>query len=207
MPSKLEIDAAIDELEWKKKYIGVILHENRIYTLLQPHAPTDGKTKDDQLRYLQMPNFLADDVFPFENLLSHLFEIKVGEFLRQKYNYNNVLTRYNPIYLGGKEIDIFAEKGYRERSLTICECKLRLYDSPISLPEVEDFGEKVPVIREKEASIRQTRFKFWFVTNADSLGVGVKAYAKRKKIELMKARLPTNWRNMSDWSVSSLVSF
>jgi hypothetical protein len=168
----------------EKKYVGIIIHEGKAYILALPHAHTS--ERDNQIRYLQMPNFL-DEVSSYENTLSHLFEFKVGEFLRQRYNYSKVLIRYKPVYLDGKEIDIYAEKGQIERSLTICECKLRLNNSPISLHEVESFGEKIPIIKEKEAIVHRTRFNFWFITNADFLDADVKVYTKREEIEIKSA--------------------
>jgi hypothetical protein len=94
LPEKLEIDNAIDELEWKKKYVGIIIHEGKAYILALPHAYTS--ERDNQIRYLQMPNFL-DEVSSYENALSRLLEFKVGEFFRQRYNYSKVLIRYKPV--------------------------------------------------------------------------------------------------------------
>ena len=116
------------------------------------------------------------------------------------------MIRYKPVYLDGKEIDVCAEKGQTERTLKICECKRRLNNSPISLHEVESFGKKIPIIKEKEAIVHRTRFNFWFITNGDFLDADVKVYTKREEIEIKKAHLPVNWRNIPDWSVSLLSS-
>jgi hypothetical protein len=75
-----------------------------------------------------------------ENYLSRIFEDSLAQFLQNKYGYFTQV-RVKPIYLDGKEIDVFANKPM-PRAFTVCECKFRLRNNPIILDELKSFNNK-----------------------------------------------------------------
>ncbi len=138
--------------------------------------------------------------FSEENFLSRRFEEQVASYLVRKFNYGYAVSM-KPYYLDGKEIDVLAEKGVMPKTITVCECKLRLNDSPITMQEVNDFAEKIVKIKQNETKRGEVTFYSWFVTNTDKLEEGVREFTKKEGIELKRAKLSNNWKHRSDWSV------
>jgi hypothetical protein len=151
-----------------------------------------------------MPNYLKGDAYSFENLLSRIFEDAVSNYLIEKYQYQ-AKPRVRLKYLESGEVDVFAEKGITPRVITICECKLRFNETPISLEEVIDFNRKVSIIKQEEVKRGETRFYFWFVSNIDIFEDRVLEYCKTVGIEIMIAKLDVNWRKKSTWFIQSLI--
>jgi hypothetical protein len=132
-----------------------------------------------------------------------MFNDSVGFYLHQKHGYST-RVRYLPAYLKGKEIDVFAEKNVDPKYITICECKLRLSGSPISMDEIEYFEEKISVIRAEERRRGNVKFHFWFVTNIEDVEKDALEHAYDVGIKLKRAILPYNWEQRSEWSVIEL---
>jgi hypothetical protein len=194
----------IDGLEWKKKITGIIIHKDKAYTII-PVGRAKEILEEPKDSYWSMPNYLEQDVFSYENYLSRTFEDSTADYLREKYGYGTK-TRFKPIYLANREIDVFAEKGLG-RDKTICECKLRINNSPITMDELERFAEKIPIIRENESKRVAPNFHFWLVTNSHTMQEGVVEYAEKMGIEIMEAKLPANWKKRSDWSIVAISKF
>lgn len=144
--------------------------------------------------------------FSEENFLSRRFEEQVAAYLVRRFNYDAAVG-IKPAYLDGKEIDVLAEKGVMPKTITVCECKLRLNESPITIQELNDFAEKIVKIKQNETKRGEVKFFFWFVSNTDRTEDGVKESAKKERIELMKAELSKNWKGRSDWSVVEINTF
>jgi len=147
-----------------------------------------------------------------ENFQSRIFEMEVERFLRREYGYFSTDTRLKPPYLEGKEIDVIARKDVLagKNTVTICECKLRFNDTPITKDEIQKFAEKFQVIREHEAEKAHTEGRGleiygWFVTNTHKLSERVIKLAKDNNVELRIASLPKNWKRRSDWKVLDLL--
>jgi hypothetical protein len=72
------------------------------------------------------------------NLQARMFEDRVADFLRRKFGYAAIETRYKPPYLEGKEIDVFATKPQIRgiTQVTICECKLVMNERSIETTEI-----------------------------------------------------------------------
>ncbi len=142
------------------------------------------------------------------NLLSYKFEKEVEYYLRQEHQYSRTLTRYKPPYLN-REIDVYASKGDRKTVITVCECKLRLNNQPISAEEVEKFAETVERIREYEhrraqSEGKQVMIRLWLVTNTSLVEGSALEVAKRSKIKIMKANLPKGFTSNPNWRLSGL---
>lgn len=194
------IDKEIDSLEWKKKLIGIILYNDEAYFLSKKTEKDE--TEDSSNGSFRMPNFLDEGGYSYENYLSRIFEDAVADYLRQNHQYDAV-ARTKPPYLEGKELDVFAEKGLPLKNITVCECKFRPVnpDSPITISEVQEFGEKAKKVEEHHRKSGVAKFWFWLVTNTDKLEEGVDEYSKKIGIEIKKVHLPKNWKERSDWSV------
>ncbi len=144
--------------------------------------------------------------FSEENFLSRRFEEQVSAYLVRTFNYDAAVG-IKPAYLDGKEIDVLAEKGVMPKTITVCECKLRLNESPIAIQELNDFAEKIVRIKQNETKRGEVKFFFWFVSNTDKSEGGVKEFAKKEGMELKKAELSKNWKGRSDWSVVEINTF
>lgn len=147
-----------------------------------------------------------------EDFQSRFFELEVENFLRRKYGYFNTDTRLKPPYLSGKEIDVIARKDVLsgKNTVTICECKLRFNDTPITENEIQEFAEKLRVIRDYEAEKaykegRGLKMYGWFVTNTQKVPERIIKLAEDNDIEIRIASLPKNWRRRSDWKVLDLL--
>ena len=148
-----------------------------------------------------------------ENLHSRIFELQVERFLREKYGYFSTGTRLKPPYLGGKEIDVIARKDVLgvKNTVTICECKLRFNNTPITKNEIQEFAEKLRSIRKYEAEKaykegRSLKIYGWFVTNTHKLFEGIIKLAEKNGMEIKIASLPKNWKRRSDWKVLDLLT-
>ncbi|MGI0011645.1 MAG: hypothetical protein ACREAE_09625, partial [Nitrosopumilaceae archaeon] len=112
--------------------------------------------------------FVDKEKSDIRNIFAGMFEHSVADYLREEYGYN-VTIRYKPPYLHGKEIDIYAEKSGRYKTITACECKLRLNNNPITFEEIEKFNHKVEKIRDVGSIVGVRTFYFCFVTNAENI--------------------------------------
>jgi hypothetical protein len=143
----------------------------------------------------------------FENLHARYFEICVQEFLRTKYGYSNVITRYKPPYLKGKEIDVYARKGMvgERKIVTICECKLRFEKREIQLEEIADFLKVTLKVRQHELKLiaeegGSTKIEAWLITNS-TVSPSVLETLHKNGIRVMIAKLPADWRKKGDWKI------
>ena len=193
------IDSRIDRLEWKRDRDGMIVFKGRAYWLKK-----DGEYENYHDYYerniLGIPDFLDRGIFSIENYISRIYEDSVGQYLHIQHGYDTRI-RYKPNYLDGKEIDVFGEK-ISPRTFTVCECKLRLNDNPITLEEINYFYEKKEIIIKKERRSQSDKFYFWFITNTDKISEEVNQLAKQYKIDLKIGELPSNWKTRSDWSIN-----
>lgn len=142
------------------------------------------------------------------NLLSYKFEKEVEYHLRQKHQYPRTQTRYKPPYLG-REIDVYASKGERIMIITLCECKLRLDNGPITAHEVEEFVEKARAVHQYEQDKgekegRQVKIHLWFVTNTRFAEKAALEVAKINDVAILQAVLPKNFRTNPNWRLSRL---
>ena len=157
-----------------------------------------------------MPKFLGKGAHSVANIFSNKFEDVTGDYLTESLNksgdYYNINKRIKPPYLNGKEIDVLVESKGREIILMfICECKLRLNNSPINQCEVEEFHEKVKAIKENESRARQNIiFHTWIVTNSNNILDEAKLYASVHGITIKKANPSRNWMKQADWRVTGL---
>lgn len=148
----------------------------------------------------------------YQNLQSQHFEMCLQELLRSKFGFIDVVTRYKPPYLKGKEIDVYAKKGRigEPKTVTICECKLRFSDAEIQPEEVINFIEVAPKVEQHEMELTckeggSVRINLWLVTNAAVSSRAVEDL-HRHGIEIMIAALPSNWRERGDWKIVKITS-
>jgi len=195
------IDPFVEKLEWKKKSIGVVVHDDTAFFIV----PKDVVEPEKETIFFggKMPDFFDRGLFSRENFLSRVFEDSIAHFLATQYNYQ-VQIRLKPSYMNQQEIDVFGEKGVDPKTITVCECKLRIGSTPISLEEIRYFNKKIEKIRENESKRGQISFHFWFATNTTVVEDGVKEFAKVNKIELKLARLSSDWQRRSDFKVEEI---
>lgn len=201
LADKNKLDAAIDKLEWKKDKVGLLIINSRAYWLMRDGEIInyhDKLTKEifGILDYSE-PGFAS-----LENYLSRIFEDSLAQFLQYKYGYFTQV-RVKPIYLDGKEIDVFANKPM-PKAFTVCECNFRLRNNPIILDELKSFNNKSIKIKQVNTIDGNEIFHFWLVTNSNNITSDVIEYAKQNNISIKLAKLHTNWQRRSDWSVTSL---
>ena len=103
-------------------------------------------------------------------------------------------------YLNGREIDVQTYQLQLTESI-ICECKFRLRNSAITFDELELFGTKAKIIKEKN---KNEAFQFWLVTNTQNIESEAIEYAKKNNVRIMIATIPSNWHRRSDWSILNL---
>lgn len=199
-----EIDKYIQKLEWKKKSIGVVIPENEAFFLV-PKDIAEEKEQEGSFLAREVPDFFDKGLYSPENFLSRVFEDSVTGYLISKFGYD-ATARLKPSYLDGKEIDVFAEKGISPKQITVCECKLRFNDGPITLDEVKYFHSKALKIKENESRRGGITFSFWLVTNTGKFGKDVENFAKENGIELQVARLTSDWRKRADFKVEEIRS-
>jgi hypothetical protein len=202
------IDSFIEELEWKKKCIGIMIYDNIPYAKL--YEPPDKEEDDDDNEYLAMPDFLGEGVYSIANILSNKFEDVTADYLNNYLtktgDYFTISKRLKPSYLHGKEVDIIAEQRTRENVFKIiCECKLRLENSPITENELDEFNEKVLAIMEYDSKSQPNNTsEAWLVTNSDNVSDGAKSYALTHNIKIKKVDLSRNWSRRTDWKITRL---
>jgi hypothetical protein len=193
------IDNEIATLLWKKDYIGILIYNNKAYFMSAGKSAK--QSVSDPADFLRMPDFLNEEVYTYENMLSRVFEDAVKDFLIDRFRYQ-AISRYTPPYLR-KELDVYAEKGIREKEITICECKFRIPNSkqPVTIEELNKFKEKKRKIEKIEKAHANGRLNFWLVTNVDNFEKGLKKRAEKAHIEIRQAILPKGWKIESDWKV------
>jgi len=197
-----EIDHLIEEIEWKKKYDGVLIFQDEVYTLIPKKQKKIIENENIESPWT-MPNFLDGGIISYENFLSRIFEDATAEFLRDKHGYGT-RARIKPNYLEGKEIDVFAVKNTEPRHITVCECKLRFNNAPITISEITCLNKKIKIIEEKEGERGQTIFHKWMVSNSTNFEQGVVEYAKNIGIELVITDIGKNWKKRSDWKINKI---
>jgi len=145
-----------------------------------------------------------------DNLLAYKFEQEVENFLRKEHGYVYSWCRYKPPYLG-KELDVYASKGGKHVTITICECKLRLGDQPITEEEIQYFSNKTATVRQYEQQKankegKQVRIYLWFITNADKVEEEAIKLAKKNRIEIKRASIPKRDNLLSNpaWTVTKV---
>jgi len=150
---------------------------------------------------------LTEAIETFENLQARYFEICVQEFLRVKYGYSDVITRYKPPYLKGKEIDVYARKGMigERKFITICECKLRFENREIQQEEIRDFLEVASKVRQHELELTaqdggSAKMEAWLVTNS-TVSPSALETLRKNDIQVLTAKLPSNWYMRGDWKI------
>lgn len=143
----------------------------------------------------------------FENLQARHFEMCVQDYLRLRYGYDDVVTRYAPPYLKGREIDVFARKGRigERRTVTLCECKLRFEKREIQLAEIADFIEIASMVRQHELELTakeggSVKIEAWLITNATTSPNALEIL-NQNRIRIMIAKLPSNWKERGDWKI------
>jgi len=137
---KEKVDEVIDNLEWKRDKIGLLIVNSKAYWLM-----TDGSIINyhDKIakEIFGIPDYLTPGFSSLENYLSRIFEDSLSQFLQSEYSYFTQV-RVKPTYLEGMEIDVFANR--LPKTFTVCECKFRLRNREITLDEVELFYKKIP---------------------------------------------------------------
>jgi hypothetical protein len=193
------IDNEIATLSWKKDYIGIMIYNNK--ACFMSAGKSAKQNAPDPADFLRMPDFLNEEVYTYENMLSRVFEDAVKDFLVDRLRYQ-ATSRYKPPYLR-KELDVYAEKGIREKEITICECKFRLPNSKqaVTIKELNRFERKKRKIERIEKTHAYGKLHFWLVTNADNFEKGLKKRAEKAHIEIRQAILPKGWKIESDWRV------
>lgn len=195
-----EFDKIFEIPEWKEKSIGIIIHDKKSYFLVIKRQDILGENK-----FFNPPNFFDENILSKENALSRLFENAVATHISTKYGYQIRDDKRKPPYLDSRQIDIFAEKGVDPKYITVCECKLRFKNQPLTMSELEYFNQKILKIREHEGKETPITFCFQFISNTDNLEEGVKEFAIKNKIEIKKAHLPHNWEGRVDWTINEMM--
>lgn len=143
----------------------------------------------------------------YRSLQSRHLEICVQEFLRSKYGYADIVTRYKPPYLAGKEIDVYAKKGRtgESKTVTFCECKLRFNDGEISLEELLGFIKVASMVKQYESEqIKKeggnAKIIAWLITNA-AISPAALEILHKESIHVMIAKLPLGWHKRGDWKI------
>jgi hypothetical protein len=199
-----EMDKYVEMLEWKKKSIGVIMVGDKAFFV----TPRAGAVKEEEQTpdTFRTPDFFDSGLFSPENFRSRVFEDSTANYLQSEHDYK-ATARMKLQYLGGLEIDVFAERGSpNKRTITVCECKLRFDDAAIMLDEVEQFKRKIAKIKENESKRGEVKYYFWLVTNTEKSEYGVKELAKQHGIELKRARLSKDWMKRADFKIEEITS-
>lgn len=146
----------------------------------------------------------------YKNLQSRHFETSVQDFLRTKYHYSDIVTRYKPPYLDGKEIDVYAKKGQtgEPKTIMVCECKLKFSDDPVQVEEVTCFVELVTKIQKHETELANkeggsAKLKPYLVTNS-SVSPATKDFLNSQGVQVMITQLPANWHERGDWKIAGV---
>jgi len=204
--NKPELDKLIDSLQWKKEIIGLIVGEQSILLLQSPNQSLNQFSEPDNTGGSILPSFLGNGVYSIENLYSRIFEDATADYLNDLLNHNFIIDkRAKPSYLNGKEIDVIARQVSGIKQVIVCECKFRIVsDKPISLDEIEEFREKIELIRKNETEESAlTKFRFWVVTNTTAEENAVKL-AKAHNVMIMKASITRNWQRNHQWKITTM---
>ena len=198
-----EMRKEVKKLDWKKNIVGIIKgFDNRIYTIPKLVRAKKSK-KQNSLDVFQSPNFFGKKLYSLENITARIFEDSIAEYIRNNEHYSTT-TRYIPSYLG-KEIDIFGERGSKKnKEIILCEAKFRFDEIPITKDELTHFHQKAGIIKKNESKKENISFRFWFVTTTKKIEPDAKKFLQETKIEFMVAKLPTNWKKQSDWTVTKI---
>jgi len=143
------------------------------------------------------------------SMSSRLFEEATERYLREHYQYTTTSSPYKPPYLK-TQIDVYASKGHQKKTVTVCECKLRVNDSPLNVDEVDCFARKVETLRKYETD-RATqegvacKVHAWLVTNATTAEKEAHDLARKKNIKLKHAMLPQKWMKDAYWNIIEIV--
>ena len=167
---------------------------------------------DDFIHKLKRKNLFGDaDADPkYRNLLAKRFEEQVGKYYEDNYGYTHLEIGYKPNFLKGKEIDVYEElKRGNIKCITVCECKLRFNDYPISITEIKKFKEKVSLCskyEQKKSREENYSLRFFptFISNIDRISDDALRLTKIEKIKFLIAKIPHNWPNRSDWRIENL---
>lgn len=145
------------------------------------------------------------------NVQARMFEDRVADYVRRKHGYSDVEVRYRHPTTESP-IDVYALKSKLRgtRSVTICECKLRVKDNPIKVDELEKFRDRATRIRDAEAveavkTSAKLVFEAWFVTNSRKFPPEALQYVRDVKLRV--ARLPTNWMRSDNWEILEMEQF
>jgi hypothetical protein len=146
----------------------------------------------------------------------YTFERKVGEYIKEHFNYSEVEISWEPPFLveEGGEIDLYAydTHGTPRRSL-VCECKSRLKGNPDEYPittgEVLQLARKVKRVKEKESAIAtergySVRVEGWLISNTAVANLDAVKLAREHGISLKRACLPKDWKTSTKWAVGDL---
>lgn len=142
------------------------------------------------------------------SMASRLFEAETERYLKNNFDYSYTFSPYEPPYLG-KEVDVYACKGQAKKTITVCECKLRFGNSPLNVTEVNDFSNKVEIIRryEIDRTVKEgiaVKLHAWIVTNAKTADENARDLAKKRNIKLKHAELPKHWRKNAYWKIKKI---
>lgn len=141
------------------------------------------------------------------NFCSRIFEDRICDLLRRRFDYAEVESRYRPNYLNA-ELDIFALKKHVKgvTKITICEYKFALENREINYDEIQKFKRTSEIVEshERKENPNGLKFEAWFVTNSTSIQEdALKLIEDGFKIKI--AHLPANWASMDNWDVSNLL--
>jgi hypothetical protein len=157
---------------------------------------------------------VSEAMMAFENLQALHFETCVQEVLWSKYGYTEVITRYKPPYLKGREIDVYARKGLvgKRKNVTICECKLKFGDTEVCLEEIKHFLEVVPKVRQYESELAakeggSTKTEVWLITNSKRISRQAVSALRNENVRILIAKLPSKWYKKGDWQITSIKEF
>ncbi len=150
---------------------------------------------------------ISEAIKTLENLQSRHFEICVQEFLKSRHGFTDVVTRYKPPYLEGKEIDVYARKGRigEQKTVTFCECKLRFGNREIEFEEVSNFIKIASKAKQHELELTakeggSVKIETWLVTNGN-VSLGALKILRQNGIKVVTAKLPSNWFKRGDWRI------
>ena len=178
-PSRIEIERAVEYSESLANLVSTITLDD-IWRLKSKLGGISAQT--------------MAGIFP--NLCARIFEARLGDFLRRKYNYQDVETRWKPGYLRGKELDVYAINAHVRgiNRITICECKLVIGDRAVTFDEIQAFKQVADEVESAERSQGRPLFQFqaWFVTTTTKIEERAKQLVD-ESFKIKVAKLPANW--------------
>jgi hypothetical protein len=196
MDGSAAIDPIIDEIEWKREFIGYTIHNKEAYKILNTNTESRAEIKVENNKL----NYLENEIFDIHNLFSRIFEDSVADYLREK-EYNRVIPRHK-LDLFDSDIDVYAESGSREIRKLYCECKFKVYDQELTNSDLDQLIEKIKIIGNNKKKGMSS--EYWLVTNTSKIPQHVKDIAKQNKIKIHLASINNNWRRRATWSVHKI---